>query len=50
MNDNINKNIFQILRDIINKNKNINFQKNKIEETRINNLNHKKFINQKLKE
>ncbi len=49
MNDNINKNIFQKLRDIINKNKNRNFLKNKIEETRTKNLNYKKCINQKLK-
>ena len=44
MNDNINKNIFKILRDITNKNKNRNFQKNKIEETRMNNLNYKNAL------
>ena len=46
MNDNINKNNFKILRDITNKNKNKNrnFQKNKIEETRMNNLNYKNAL------
>ncbi len=44
MNDNINKKIFKILRDITNKNKNRNFQKNKIEETRMNNLNYKNAL------